>query len=285
MDMLADEPIDFTVTRVPFFLRPELPGINKTLSKGDQDAAGPGTWAITESLGTWGDQMDAYTQQNPHKFGGEGQAPHARFGLGWQAAEVGLKFVYTQTMSNSMDALRLLSKVQREHSPDVRERFYETISRKYFAEGRTLADHDMLVEAAEEVGVPVEGLREWLASGEGTFDIQRKYAEIFYGWGYTSIPVTLVSCEGFDQHIEGSQNLQAYLDVFRRILDGPLPPKEPKDKIPVWEKLSRSALRIGTPLGRDFTTEAHEIFFGELAKSMREQKRNELRRALPAGGA
>eukprot|EP00913_Durusdinium_trenchii_P023515 g22092.t1 len=30
-EMLADEPMDFSVTRLPFFLRPELPGINKTL--------------------------------------------------------------------------------------------------------------------------------------------------------------------------------------------------------------------------------------------------------------
>ncbi|CAE7765408.1 unnamed protein product [Symbiodinium sp. CCMP2592] len=50
--------------------------------------------------------------------------------------------------------------------------------------------------AAAEAKVRVEGLREWLQSGEGTFDIQQKYAEIFYGWGYTSVPVTLVSCEG-----------------------------------------------------------------------------------------
>uniref|UniRef100_A0A7S4SH30 DSBA-like thioredoxin domain-containing protein n=1 Tax=Alexandrium monilatum TaxID=311494 RepID=A0A7S4SH30_9DINO len=281
METLADEPIDFNITRIPYFLRPELPGINKTLKR-EGEAPIAATWNKEESLGTWSDQMDSYTRQNPGKFGGEGQPPHARFGLGWQAAEVGLKFVFSQTMSNSMDALRLVQKVQRERTPEVRERLYEVISRKYFSEGCTLADHDMLVEAAREAGVYTEGLREWLASGEGTFEIQRKYAEIFYGWGYTSIPVTLVSWEGVDQHIQGSQDLKAYLDVFRRIIDSPLPNKPPAEKIPIWEKLARTACQMGTPNGHDFAVEAHSIFFGELAELMRNQKREEQRKALPS---
>mmetsp|Transcript_71261 Transcript_71261/g.230781 ORF Transcript_71261/g.230781 Transcript_71261/m.230781 type:complete len:282 (+) Transcript_71261:824-1669(+) len=281
METLQDEPLDFVITRVPFFLRPELPGIRKCgeveppASKGSEQ----------EDLGTWGDQMDLYTKKMPEKFGGEGQPPHARFGLGWQAAEVGLKFVFSQRMTNSMDALRLLAKVQREHPADVRERFYEAVARKYFAEGRALADHGMLLEAAAEAGVPTEGLREWLAGSEGTFEIQRKYAEIFYGWGYTSVPVTLVSCEGLDQHIEGSQNLEAYLEVFQRILDKPLPASAPAPTLPVWEKLSRTALQIGTPLGRDFTVEADEIFFGETAELMRRKKRQELRALTSAPAA
>jgi len=172
-----------------------------------------------------------------------------------------------------MDALRLLMKVQREHPPAVRERFYETIARNYFAEGRTLADWDMLIEAAAESEVPTEGLREWLASGEGTFEIQRKYAEIFYGWGYTSVPVTLVSCEGVDQHVQGSQDLQAYLDMFRKLLDQPLPVKEPHQKIPIWEKYARTAVAVGTKNGHDFAHEARDIFFGDLAEQMRKGQR------------
>ena len=67
----------------------------------------------------------------------------------------------------------------------------------------------MLLEAAEEAEIPTKGLESWLQGDEGTWEIQRKYAEIFYGWGYTSVPVTMVSCEGVDQHIQGSQNLEA----------------------------------------------------------------------------
>ena len=117
--MLADEPIDFTVTRLPFFLRPELPGINKTLAVAN-DSENDRIWRIEESPGTWGEQMDRYTKKHPEKFGGENQAPDARVGISWQASEVGLKFTFGQHMSNSMDALRLLMKVQREHSPSVR---------------------------------------------------------------------------------------------------------------------------------------------------------------------
>lgn len=54
----------------------------------------------------------------------------------------------------------------------------------------------MLLEAAEEAEIPTEGLQAWLQGDEGSWEIQRKYAEIFYGWGYTSVPVTMVSCEG-----------------------------------------------------------------------------------------
>lgn len=43
MEMLADEPMDFSVTRLPFFLRPELPGINKTLG----DTKDERTWQIS----------------------------------------------------------------------------------------------------------------------------------------------------------------------------------------------------------------------------------------------
>ncbi|CAE7765422.1 unnamed protein product [Symbiodinium sp. CCMP2592] len=134
MDMFADEPIDFTVTRLPFFLRPELPGIGKAMLPGSDDNS-PGAalperkWSCKESPGTWGEQMDKYTKKHPEKFGGKDQAPDARFGISWQASEVGLKFVFNQPMSNSMDALRLLMKVQREYSPEIREQFFEILSR------------------------------------------------------------------------------------------------------------------------------------------------------------
>lgn len=266
MEMLADEPMDFSVTRLPFFLRPELPGINKTLG----DTKDERTWQISESPGTWGQQMDRYTKKYPEKFGGENQAPDARVGISWQASEVGLKFTFDQHMSNSMDALRLLMKVQREQSANVREDFFEVVSRKYFTEGRCLADHAMLLEAAVEAHVPTDGLLQWLQSGEGTWEIQRKYAEIFYGWGYTSVPVTLVSCEGLDQHIQGSQNLEAYLQVFRRLLE-PLPAKVPEQKLPIWEKYARVAQATGTPNGKDFSWEAQDIFFGATAEDLRQR--------------
>lgn len=264
MEHLADEPIDFTVTRIPYFLRPELPGVDQSLLQG-------GKWSPKDSPATWGDQMDGYTRKNPQKFGGEGQAPDARFGISWQAAEVGLRFVFSQPMSNSMDALRLLMKVQDEQMPAVREKLFEVISRKYFTEGQPLADHDMLLEAAQEAGVSTMGLREWLGTDERRFEIQRKYAEIFFGWGYTSVPVTLVSCEGVDQCIQGSQNLDAYLKVFRRLLDEPLPSKSPEEKRPIWEKLADLSRRTGSLNGDDFKSEAHDIFFGETAKGLRRE--------------
>lgn len=76
--MLADEPLDFSVTRLPFFLRPELPGMNKTLPGHDSDPDLGRTWELKESPGTWGQQMDRYTRKHPEKFGGENQAPDAR---------------------------------------------------------------------------------------------------------------------------------------------------------------------------------------------------------------
>jgi len=259
MESLADEPIDFKVTRVPYFLRPELPGLGKP----PQDEECPATW---------GDQMDKYTKKHPEKFGGEGQPPHARFGISWQAAEVGLKFCFDQRMSNSMDALRLLQKAQSEFTPELREDLFETISRKYFAEGRKLADHDMLVEAAKESGMPTDGLHEWLAGSEFTEEVERKYAEIFYGWGFTQVPVTLVSWEGMDQCLQGSQHLGAYIDMFRKILSADPPKVPPAEKIPVWEKMSKMALMRGTPHGHDFRHEAHEIFHGKIGELMRGKK-------------
>lgn len=99
-----------------------------------------------------------------------------------------------------------------------------------------------------------------------TEDIMRKYAEIYYAWGFESVPVTLVSCEGLDQCIRGSQNLQAYLEVFGKILDKPLPQAEPQNKIPAWEKMSNVALKTH---GTDFRAEAHSIFFGETRDMIR----------------
>eukprot|EP00747_Dinoflagellata_sp_TGD_P212413 gnl/TRDRNA2_/TRDRNA2_85504_c0_seq2.p1 gnl/TRDRNA2_/TRDRNA2_85504_c0~~gnl/TRDRNA2_/TRDRNA2_85504_c0_seq2.p1 ORF type:complete len:228 (+),score=48.62 gnl/TRDRNA2_/TRDRNA2_85504_c0_seq2:157-840(+) len=213
--------------------------------------------------------MDSYTKKNPEKFGGKGQAPHARFGISWQAAEVGLKFSFHQKMSNSMDALRLLSRIQRDYAPEVREQFYETVSRKYFQEGRKLADHAMLQEAVQEIGLNIVGLREWLAGDELTAEIERKYAEIFYGWGYTSVPVTMVHCEGVDQVIQGSQDLDAYLNVFRKCIDDPHPELASSEKVPAWEAMSRMALRQGTQHGQDFRWEAQDIFHGETCRLLR----------------
>lgn len=44
---MSDEPLDFTLTRLPFFLRPELPGMADPERK---------------AFGTWGDQIDRYTR-------------------------------------------------------------------------------------------------------------------------------------------------------------------------------------------------------------------------------
>lgn len=270
METLAEEPIDFKITRIPYFLRPELPGIGQQQLSDD------------ECPERWGDMIDHYTRKHPEKFGGKGQPPNARFGLAWQGAEVGLKFSFNQPMSHSMDSVRLLMKVQSEHSPEQREKLYEAIARKYYTEGRKLADHDMLIEAAEEAGVPTQGLREWLVGDAMTAEIQRMYAEIFYGWGYTSVPVTLVSCEGLDQCINGSQNLDAYLYVFRRIIDEPLRVVNPDEKIPIWEKMSKMAQQQGTVHGRDFRWEAFDIFHGKTAELMRSPKKLEERRMLNA---
>jgi len=278
MQMMSSEPLDFEVYRMPYFLRPDLPfTVSAREANALQDthpdrapvqpasssssclatAGTPGSAPFAD----WGDYLDRYTRKHPEKFGREGQAPNARVGLSWQGAEVGLQFVFNQKMTNSMDSLRLLMKVQLEQTAAVRENFFENVSRKYFAEGRCLADHDMLIEAAEEAGVAVDGLREWLCSEEGTLEVQRQFAEIFYGWGFTAVPVTLVSWQGLDQCIQGSQNLQAYLDVFKKILDAPGPPvQEPGLKAPVWQKLSATAARIGTPYGHDFLKEAHSVF-------------------------
>eukprot|EP00971_Amphidinium_carterae_P143202 2837234-Amphidinium_carterae.1 len=108
MELMSAEPLDVQISRLPFFLRPDLradTAFDKQATQAvvcSREAAAPGTW---------GESIDKYTQKHPEKFGGEGQAPDARCGLSWQAAEVGLKFVFNQQLTPSMDSLRLLMKV------------------------------------------------------------------------------------------------------------------------------------------------------------------------------
>ena len=54
---MSDEPLDFTLTRLPFFLRPEQLG---TLDATCGAVRLPR--AAEKAFGTWGDQIDRYTE-------------------------------------------------------------------------------------------------------------------------------------------------------------------------------------------------------------------------------
>ena len=126
-------------------------------------------------------------------------------------------------MSSSLDASRLLlwigsdeAKRQARGGAAARERFFENIVSEHFSKRGVYSDRDMLCAAAVKAGCDEGRVRQFLESGRDEDKIRQQFLRVYYGWGdgFSSIPITLFSCEGQEYAIRGSSHLRDYVDVL-----------------------------------------------------------------------
>ena len=144
------------------------------------------------------------TEYLARKFGDRSrvQAAHAR--LTDAGVELGIDFHWSQMRrANTFDAHRLLAWTLHTSGADAQRRLKKALRRAYFTDGREVADHAVLADLAEEVGLDRTAAGALLASDDEA-DFVRAEREEAYGNGINAVPTFIV---------EGQWMLQGALDT------------------------------------------------------------------------
>lgn len=189
--MVPEQPLGFTLVRVPFFLEPDYP---TSLEFEETNRV--------RLLRKWGGKEGWERQKRNHRLKERGQ-------------EVGIeKFNLDRVASNTLASHRLVQWVTRTIGINAAENLYNDLNRRHFEDGVKLNDHDMLVAAAERVGASAEAARRVLESGDGSEAIQAAQG-ILRDLGVSGIPTIVLG--GKYQLPSGALGAQTLVEAFRAI--------------------------------------------------------------------
>ena len=188
--MDADNPLRFSVLRVPFFLEPDY----------EEDPE----WHETNRARLerkWGGKREFDAQKRRHRLKERGE-------------DVGIKhFNLDRLASSTMASHRLVQWVTKNHGCTASETLYNDLNKRHFEDGQKLNDKRMLAEAAARVGVDANEAMEFLQSGEGEMEIEGALL-ILRKMGINSIPNFIVGA----QHIlSGAVHSSELIKLFRQI--------------------------------------------------------------------
>jgi predicted DsbA family dithiol-disulfide isomerase len=128
------------------------------------------------------------------------------------AAEVGLPFRLAEAKrANTFDAHRLLHLALAE-SPDVQARLKEELLAAYFLRARNVADHQVLLAAATEVGIDEVAAKEVLA-GDAYADAVEHDIREAAALGATGVPFFVVDRK---YGVSGAQPVEVFTQVLDR---------------------------------------------------------------------
>jgi len=136
---------------------------------------------------------------------------HAR--IAERGAAEGFAFGVRTNVWNTFDAHRLLFWAGVEGAPGTQRALKGALLRAYHGEGRNPGARDVLLELAEEVGLPVERAREVLESGAFTDEVraaERFWQEV----GIHSVPAVVVDRKHL---ISGGQPSAVFEQALRQI--------------------------------------------------------------------
>lgn len=130
-----------------------------------------------------------------------------------RGASVGFEFGPRTRVYNTFDAHRLIHLAGRE---GAQLPLKMALLRAYHAEGRDPSDHDVLVEAAESVGLDAVRAREVLKSGEYAAEV-RAAERNNHAMGIQSVPSIIFN----RRHLmTGGQPVEAFVQGIQQILSG-----------------------------------------------------------------
>lgn len=132
-------------------------------------------------------------------------------------AAAGFAFGQREHVWNTFDAHRLLHWAGAEGAPGAQRALKHALLTAYHGEGRNPGAHDVLLELAGQVGLPVERAREVLASGEFT-DAVREAERFWQEAGIQSVPATVINRRHL---ISGGQPSEAFEQALRQIAAEP----------------------------------------------------------------
>lgn len=191
-----------------------------------------GLRGLEEALERTGDLIDAHISFQPFELNpamppeGQniGEHLHQKYGstpnqsaasremIRGRAAEVGFAINYSDDsrIYNTFDAHRLLHWAEGEgRQVELKHALFEA----YFTDGRSPADHDVLVAAAEKAGLSGEGAREVLATGQYSEEV-RQAEQLWQSRGINSVPAIVIDGRYL---ISGGQPPEAFERALRKI--------------------------------------------------------------------
>ncbi len=126
----------------------------------------------------------------------------------------GLEMDYDRGLAvNTLDAHRLMRLAGDEHGPDVQAAVAEALFRAHFAEGRDVGDPDVLVEIGAAAGMDAGRVRAYLASEEGTREVEADIREA-HQLGITAVP-TFVFQDKYA--VQGAQPTAAFVQALETV--------------------------------------------------------------------
>lgn len=189
--MVPQDPMGFTVVRVPFFLEPDYP----------TDPSFEETNRV-RLIRKWGGKAGWDAQKRRH-------------GLKERGLEVGIpKFNLDRIASNTLASHRLVQWVTRTLGINAAETMYNSLNKLHFEDGQKLNNTAMLVEEAVAVGADAEEAREFLESEAGKPEIQAAQAKL-RELGVSGIPTLILA--GKWQMPSGAMGASSLVDAFRQL--------------------------------------------------------------------
>jgi len=179
--------VQYEVWRRPFFLYSDLPA----------KASDP----TPEYPLAWGPRLDAL------------YGPGARGSIERLGAAAGYNFNFSAEGSSTFDSHRILLWSE---TKGVGVPMGKALARRYFEEGKRLADHSVLLSAVEEVGLTREEAAGVLESDQFRQEVRQAVARS-RAEGISSIPVFIFSSEsGKSAVVQGSASPADFVRVFEQ---------------------------------------------------------------------
>jgi predicted DsbA family dithiol-disulfide isomerase len=132
-----------------------------------------------------------------------------------RGAAEGFTFGTREHVWNTFDAHRLLHWAGVEGAPGTQRGLKHALLKAYHGEGRNPGAHDVLLDLAAQVGLPVERAREVLEKNEFADDV-REAERFWQAAGIHSVPAVVIN----RQHlISGGQPHEVFEQALRKIAD------------------------------------------------------------------
>jgi|TARA_B110001469_G_scaffold123177_2_gene134824 predicted DsbA family dithiol-disulfide isomerase len=188
--MDAENPVRFSVLRVPFFLEPEY----------NKDECFSETNRVRLER-KWGGKTQFAAQKHRHRLKERGQ-------------EVGIeKFNLDRVASNTLKSHRLIQWITKNKGCAVAEAVYNDLNHAHFVDGKKLNDLEMLCDAAARAGVAYESTKTFLQSDDGTEEIDDAQ-DMLREMGIFSIPNFVI---GGNAVVSGAVHATELVSIFRKI--------------------------------------------------------------------
>jgi predicted DsbA family dithiol-disulfide isomerase len=130
-----------------------------------------------------------------------------------RGAAEGFTFGTREHVWNTFDAHRLLHWAGIEGSPGTQRALKHALLKAYHGEGRNPGAHDVLLELAEQVGLPAERAREVLEKNQFADEV-REAERFWHQAGIHSVPAVIIN----RQHlISGGQPSEVFEQALRQI--------------------------------------------------------------------